>query len=137
MDRKGLQELCRTRLREAKALARLGLYDGSYYLAGYAVECALKSCIAKETRKHEFPDRKRAEISHTHNLRELIRAANLEEARLEEAKKDSVFRNNWDTVQLWSEQSRYRTNRPEVVRSIIEAIGDRNHGILRWIKRYW
>jgi hypothetical protein len=35
------------------------------------------------------------------------------------------------------EQSRYRTNRPEVFRSIIEAIGDRNHGILRWIKRYW
>jgi hypothetical protein len=106
-------------------------------LAGYAVECALKSCIAKETRKHEFPDRKRAEISHTHNLRELVRAANLEDARLDEAKKDSAFRNNWDTVQLWSEQSRYRTNRPEVVRSIIEAIGDRNHGILRWIKRYW
>ena len=133
-----MQGLCRTRLREAKALARLGHYDGSYYLlAGYAVECALKSCIAKETRKHEFPDRKRAEISHTHNLRELVRAANLEDARLEEAKKDSTFRNNWDTVQLWSEQSRYRTNRPEVVRSIIEAIGDRNHGILRCIKRYW
>ena len=72
----------------------------------------------------------KAEISYTHNLRELVRAANLEDACLEEAKRDAAFRNNWDTVQLCSEQSRYRTNRLEVVRSIIEAIGDRNHGIL-------
>jgi len=50
--------LSRIRLQEAKALLSLDFDDGAYYLAGYAVECALKACIAKETRRHEFPDRK-------------------------------------------------------------------------------
>jgi HEPN domain-containing protein len=45
------------RLKEANVLLRLGLSDGAYYLAGYAVECALKACIAKGTRRYEFPDK--------------------------------------------------------------------------------
>jgi hypothetical protein len=40
VDRKGLQELSKVRLKEATALLELGLFDGAYYLAGYAVECA-------------------------------------------------------------------------------------------------
>jgi HEPN domain-containing protein len=57
VDRRDLQELSKVRLKEAKALLDLGLYDGAYYLAGYAVECALKAGIAKETRRHQFPDK--------------------------------------------------------------------------------
>ena len=38
MNRKDFQELSRIRLKEAKALLDLGLWDGAYYLAGYAVE---------------------------------------------------------------------------------------------------
>ena len=49
VDRKDLQELSKVRLKEATALLKLGLFDGAYYLAGYAVECALKACIAKGT----------------------------------------------------------------------------------------
>lgn len=49
LDRKELQELSRIRLTEAKGLLALGLWDGAYYLAGYAVECALKAYIAKQT----------------------------------------------------------------------------------------
>ena len=55
MDRRDLQALSRIRINEAKGLLSLGLHDGAYYLAGYAVECALKACIAKETKRHEFP----------------------------------------------------------------------------------
>lgn len=58
MDRKGLQELSNVRLKEAKALLKVGMADGAYYLAGYAVECALKACIAKETRRYDFPDKR-------------------------------------------------------------------------------
>ena len=72
MNRKELQALSRVRLREARALARLGMNDGAYYLAGYCVECALKACIAKATVRHEFPDKKKADLSHTHNLRDLV-----------------------------------------------------------------
>jgi len=39
VDRRDLQELSKVRLKEARALLDFGLYDGAYYLAGYAVEC--------------------------------------------------------------------------------------------------
>jgi len=68
----------------------------------------LKACIAKGTQRHDFPGKKRVEASYTHNLRDLIKVANLEQACLEEAKKDPVFRNYWDLVQDWSEHSRIR-----------------------------
>ena len=97
---------------EAKGLLSLGLYDGAYYLAGYAVECALKACIAKETKRHEFPDRRKVDASHTHDLRELVRLANLEESCQDRATKDPEFSRNWGKVKLWSEQSRYRQAQP-------------------------
>lgn len=54
MNRKDFQVLSKVRLREAKVLLGVGLYDGAYYLAGYAVECGLKACIAKRTLRHDF-----------------------------------------------------------------------------------
>ena len=137
MDRKNLQELSKVRLREAKALLDQGLFDGAYYLAGYAVECAIKACIAKGTRRYEFPDKKKVESSHSHNLRELIRVAGLEDARLEQAGKDPEFRTNWDVVEHWSEQSRYRRHGPESARKLLMAVGDRRHGVISWIKLHW
>jgi len=59
LDRKDLQELSRVRLKEATALMQAGFFDGAYYLAGYAVECAIKACIAKGTRRYEFPDKRK------------------------------------------------------------------------------
>ena len=56
-------------------MLQLGLFDGAYYLAGYAVECALKACIAKGTLRGEFPDKKRVDSSYSHNLRELFKVA--------------------------------------------------------------
>ncbi|HYW41377.1 MAG TPA: HEPN domain-containing protein [Bryobacteraceae bacterium] len=137
MDRRDLQELSKVRLKEATALLRLGLFDGAYYLAGYAVECALKACIAKGTQRGEFPDKKKVESSYSHNLRELIRVAGLDEARLEQADKDPDFRTNWDVVLSWSEQSRYRRHRPESAQTLLGAVGDRRHGVVSWIKLQW
>ena len=51
ISRSDFQWLAKTRIREAKALLDNGLFDGAYYLAGYAVECALKACIVKKIRK--------------------------------------------------------------------------------------
>jgi hypothetical protein len=52
VDRRYLQALSKARLIEAKALLKLGLNDGAYYLAGYAVECAINTCIAIGDRHH-------------------------------------------------------------------------------------
>lgn len=54
MKRSDLQKLARIRLKEAKVLLDNRQYSGAYYLSGYVIECALKACIAKQTRKERF-----------------------------------------------------------------------------------
>jgi len=136
VDRRDLQELSKVRLKEATALMELGLYDGAYYLAGYAVECALKACIAKDTRRHQFPDKKRVDLSHSHDLLQLIRVAGLEDEHNELVRTDRDFEMNWEVVKRWSEQSRYRRHSPESAQALLVAIGDRRHGVITWIKRH-
>ena len=77
MNRSDLQRLSRVRLQEARSLFDLRLYSGAYYLAGYAVECALKACIAKAIQRYEFPDKERVNKSYVHKPSELIKVANL------------------------------------------------------------
>jgi hypothetical protein len=101
------------------------------------VECALKACIAKGTQRHDFPEKKSVDASYTHDLNALIKVANLEAVRAEEAGKDPVFRNYWDVVKQWSEHSRYRRHTPEMAVALIEAISSKRHGLIVWIKRYW
>ena len=136
MDRTDLQALSKARLTEARALLDLGLSDGAYYLAGYAVECALKACIAKGSRRHEFPDKRRAEDSYSHNLRSLVKVAGLDD-HFERASQSAGFRANWDIVRVWSEQSRYERHRTELAEALLVAIGDRRHGVIAWIKHHW
>ena len=57
MNRIDLQNLANERIAEAKILFDAGKWSGAYYLAGYAVECGLKACIAKLTKPDEFPDK--------------------------------------------------------------------------------
>jgi len=137
VDRKELQDLAKIRLKEAAALLQLGLFDGAFYLAGYAVGCGLKACIAKGTRRGEFPDKKKVESSHTHNLLQLIKVAGLDEKCSLHAGRNPAFRSNWDYVQTWSEQSRYRRHRPESARALLAAVSDRRHGVITWIRQQW
>jgi HEPN domain-containing protein len=55
VNRAEFQRLAETRIADARALFEAGRNDAAFYLAGYAVECALKACIAKKTREHDFP----------------------------------------------------------------------------------
>ncbi len=56
MNRADLQQLGQMRIDEATLLLAHRHWSGAYYLAGYAVECALKACIAKRTQRHDFRD---------------------------------------------------------------------------------
>jgi len=113
------------------------LPDGAYYLAGYAVECALKACIAKETQRYEFPEKRRVNASHTHDLGELVKVAELQDELQAAAKADPLFRKYWNDVREWSELSRYVEHSQESARDLIEAVGDRRHGVIKWVKHYW
>jgi hypothetical protein len=45
VNRSDFQKLAMDRIADAKALLAAKRWAGAYYLAGYAVECALKACV--------------------------------------------------------------------------------------------
>lgn len=78
MNRVDLQKLAIVRIREAKILFDSGEHSGAYYLAGYAVECALKACFAKGVQRYDFPEKDKVSKIFTHRLREIAKLAGLE-----------------------------------------------------------
>jgi HEPN domain-containing protein len=136
VNRKHLQKLATIRLREAKLLLSENAPDGAYYLAGYAVECALKACIAKFTKRHDFPDKDRVKDSYVHDLAKLINVADLKPEHIE-AMRHLEFELRWKIVLKWSEASRYKDNSKEDARELIEAVENRRYGVLPWLKKHW
>jgi len=132
MNRAGFQQLAELRLREAEALLAAGLPDGAYYLAGYSVECALKACISKRTQEHDFPEKKLAIDSHTHDLRDLLHSALLKNELEKVLQSDPLMDENWTIVQSWSEASRYDRKTVLEATDLLLAVesqsGDYSHG---------
>ena len=137
MNRKDLQALSRVRLSEARSLLRVGHFSGAYYLAGYSLECALKSCIAKTVRKYAFPDKPLAERSYTHDLQKLMNVTDLDSALSAALLADARLAANWSTAKAWSETSRYKMHTQPQAQAMIDAVGNKSHGVLPWIKRHW
>jgi hypothetical protein len=136
MTREDLQKLAAIRLKEAKLLLAANAPDGAYYLAGYAVECALKACIAKSTERHDFPDLDRARGSYTHDAKKLIAVAGLKSA-FDTAMRQSEFSWRWEIVIKWNEESRYGSHSLQEALDLIEAIENRKHGILQWLRKHY
>jgi hypothetical protein len=44
---------------------------------------------------------------------------------------------NWDTVKEWNEESRYTRTTKAKAESLYEAITDKKHGVLSWLKQRW
>ncbi|MGH7169195.1 MAG: HEPN domain-containing protein [Gemmataceae bacterium] len=137
MNRNDFKAMARIRLREARVLLKNKCYDGAYYLAGYAVECALKACIAKMTKRHDFPDKKMVLDSYTHSLQLLIKLAGRNPDLDAEMTADAEFNNNWIVVRDWTEESRYQQHAEKKARDLLQAITNRKHGVMRWIRRFW
>ena len=138
MNRADLQEISRVRVKEARVLIQNGYYSGAYYLVGYAVECALKACIAKQIRRYDFPDRKLVNDSHTHDLEKLLGVSGLKEELISESAGNPALEENWTIVKDWSEQSRYRNDIPEnEARDLFSAVTARGNGVLSWLMRWW
>lgn len=137
MNRTDLQSLSRLRLRDARLLLRSQRFESAYYLAGYAVECALKACIAKKIKRFDFPDKKLANASFTHDLEKLVEIAGLS-AKLAGQLASKEFGANWGTVKDWSEESRYIPFiAPKLARDLYSSIVARQNGIMTWLKQQW
>lgn len=137
MNRLDFQNLSSMRLREARALLAAGFPEGAYYLAGYAVECALKSCIAKQTREFDFPE-KDSKNYYTHSLEDLFKHAKLKTDLENETQMDALLRTNWSIVKNWSEQSRYDQGKTaQEAADLLEAIESQKGGVLTWVQLRW
>jgi HEPN domain-containing protein len=144
MNRADLQRLAELRIREAKCLLDNKFFEGAYYLAGYAIECALKACIAKKTKEHDFPDLDLVRDSYKHDLQSLLRTAGLEPALKDEAKANPNLARYWDTVSKWSVDVRYEAGGllgpfiyGHYANDLYSAIMDSSDGVLGWLKKYW
>ncbi len=139
MNRSDFQKLAELRIKEAQILLENNCFEGAYYLAGYAVECALKACIARKTQQFDFPP-KRAVVDdmYKHDLLKLINVSGLKSDFEKHEKESNEFAANWGTIKDWSEEIRYNTT-VEQKRAIdvLAAITDKDYGILEWLKKSW
>jgi hypothetical protein len=138
MNRDSLQRISSQRRKEAAALLKAGHFPGAYYLAGYAVECALKACIAKQTRRNDFPNKKIALASWTHDLEQLVQVVGLGADLAKNMASSPVFAANWATVSDWAESARYDLSITRArARSLYSACTERGTGILPWVRQQW
>jgi hypothetical protein len=119
-------------------LLKNGCYAGAYYLAGYAVECALKACIAKQTLRYEFPDKRRAESCWKHDLEGLLKFAGLSGDLATSIKTSPALEVNWTVVKDWSVEDRYDVAIEEIeARDLFAACTTSKTGVLWWIRQRW
>ena len=134
--RKDFQDLANVRADEATILASNRKQQGAYYLAGLAIECALKACIAKKTKRHQFPlGRDYVNDVYQHNLEGLLKVANLEKQLVEEMNKNRGFEVNWNVVKAWDVERRY--DLIGLRGSDMVAAVTAPDGVLQWIKQHW
>jgi len=138
MNRADLQHLAELRLKEARVLLNANCFEGAYYVAGYAIECAIKACFARKTEQYDFPSMKAVNQIYNHDPTKLISAAGLEEDLAKELKSNQTLNANWAVVKEWSEQQRYVTKISEGdAKDLLSAIADPVDGVLTWLKKLW
>jgi hypothetical protein len=145
-----LRRMAEERLLDAKALLDGGRWAFAYYVAGYAVECALKSCLLARMIHTGliFKEKWEAKECRVHAFGALIDQADLRDELNEKLKASAaaapaggppggLFVAHWDTVTKWKETSRYESKMEAEARAIYEAISHDPDGVLPWIRNYW
>ena len=140
MNATDFRRLAQLRIQESEVLFQKSLYLGAYYLCGYAVECGLKACIAKRTKRGDFPPSvNEVRNVYVHDLDKLL---DLVGNPLKLAIKGSPVRSSrWDVVKDWNEQSRYEF-RPKkeaklLAYAMLQAVTEAQNGIFPCIRQHW
>ena len=140
VNRAEFQQLADDRISDATALLAAQRWSGAYYLAGYAIECALKSCVVRRVEANIellFQDRKLSDKCWTHNIQDLVKLADLEAERDSDIATDPALKTNWAIAKDWSEVDRYRRKSQNQAEEFIKAVNDKTSGVLPWIKTHW
>lgn len=127
------------RLEDAKVLLGAGRWTAAFYLAGYAVECGLKSCVLQRVINEGtiFIDHKFAEKCWTHDLAILVKQAGLDPELGKACQAEPLLQTNWDIVKDWKETARYEAKVESAAKTLVDAVGDPQSGMLQWIRRHW
>jgi len=140
LNRAELQQLSAERIEDARALLAASRWPGAYYLAGYSLECALKSCVLAYIVKRSeiiFEDKNYSQKCWTHNLETLVRQAALTAERDRAANANLNLGQNWQIAKDWDEISRYRMSTQLQAEKLFAAIDDNTDGVLKWVKDFW
>jgi HEPN domain-containing protein len=136
MTRADFQALANERINDADALLNAGRFSGAYYNAGFAVECALKACVARNTRQFDFPlHPDEARKTWSHDLNRLLEFSGLS-AHLA-SQPDSLI-SNWNSVKRWQNDSRYNSGIAEAeAQQMYLRVTDATDGVLPWLRTLW
>jgi len=134
-----LQSLARERILDAEALLVGGRWSFAYYIVGYAVECALKSCLLARMihTGWVFQDKAQVKDCLTHDFGELIRLSGLKGELDAQLASNAVFVGNWGITTQWKVTDRYAVKTEAEARALFDAINDDPDGVLKWIMNYW
>jgi len=107
LPKKQLEQLADARANEAKTLFDAGFFSGAYYLAGYALEFALKARIAKNFLADAIPEKSYVQDIFTHDLKRLMGLAALKKDLDQRVQGDQQFAAFWGIASQWDESARY------------------------------
>ena len=140
MNRAELRQLAEDRVLDAGALLAAQRWSAAYYLAGYSVECGLKACITAYVENNAHVIFERRDFSAkcwTHNIEDLLTLADPTNARKQDALNDPILGQNWAVVKDWAETARYEQKTEAQATDLYNAITDKVHGVLLWIRARW
>jgi hypothetical protein len=134
-----LRLLAQERVLDAKALLDGQRWSFAYYTAGYAVECALKSCLLARMihTGWVFQEKWKAQDCLTHDFKELIDLSGLRDELNASLANNPAFRNNWLIVEQWKVETRYVAKTDVEAKELYEAITHDPDGVVKWLQKYW
>jgi len=107
-------------------------------MTGFAVECALKSCLASAVKEHDFPDKEFVNAMYVHSLEKLFKLNGALWVALQaDMKADAKLSVNWSTVKDWDDSKRYDTVEELQARALFEATSVAGSGLMDWIRGRW
>jgi len=136
-------DLAEVRLQDAVGLLGIARWSCAYYIAGYAVECALKALIVRDAERtgSVFDDKRAAsqflDTFFVHDLEKLFKAAKLEADFGIARGANPALERYWDTVKRWKETSRYQQKGQLEAEALVQAINHDPDGVMKWIRDHW
>lgn len=139
MNQADLRSLAEERILDADILIKGARYSFAYYAAGYAAECALKSCMLARMihTGWVFQEKSKIQDCLTHDFGELVNLSGLTEPLNFQLKTHPDFVKNWGITKQWKVTARYSEKTELEAKELYAAITDDQHGVFQWIKTYW